>query len=85
MKVAIIGSRSITAVDFEKYLPQACDEIVSGGACGVDRCAAVYARERGIKLTEFYPLYQKYGRGAPILRNRQIVEYADEVLFFGKI
>ena len=78
MKVAIIGSRSIKEVDFEKYLAQACDEIVSGGARGVDRCAAVYARERGIKLTEFYPLYQKYGRGAPILRNRQIVEYADE-------
>ena len=82
MKIAIVGSRNIEEINIEKYLPKECDEIISGGALGVDRCAAVYAWEQGIKLTEFYPIYQKYGRGAPILRNRQIVEYADEILIF---
>ena len=82
MKIAIVGSRTIKKIDVETYLPRDCSEIVSGGAIGVDRFAAVYVREHGIKLTEFYPIYEKYGRGALILRNRQIVEYADQVLVF---
>lgn len=82
MKVAVIGSRSIVISDLEKYLPQPCEEIVSGGAMGVDRSAAEYAQTHGIRLTEFLPLYEKYGRAAPIVRNKQIVEYADTVLAF---
>ncbi len=82
MKVAVIGSRTIEEVDLEKYLPKECDEIVSGGAKGVDQCAAEYARRKQIKLTEFFPKYEKYGRAAPIRRNYQIVEYADQVLAF---
>ena len=82
MKVAVIGSRGIESVDLEEYLPKECDEIVSGGAKGVDRCAAAFAKEKGMKLTEFFPQYERYGRAAPIRRNYQIVEYADEVLAF---
>ena len=82
MKIAIIGSRGIKVADIGRYLPKECDEIVSGGAVGIDTCAANFARERGLKLTEFLPAYEKYGRGAPIIRNKQIVEYADEVLAF---
>lgn len=82
MKVAVIGSRGIGEIDLACYLPTECDEIVSGGAKGVDAYAAEYARKNGIKLTEFLPQYERYGRGAPIVRNRQIVEYADEVLAF---
>ena len=82
MKIAVIGSRGIQIPDIEKYLPKECSEIVSGGAIGVDTCAANFARERNIPLTEFLPLYKKYGRAAPIVRNKQIVEYADEVIAF---
>ena len=82
MKIAVVGSRGIETVDLEKYLPKECDEIVSGGAKGVDQCAAEYARRKQIKLTEFFPQYEKYGRAAPIRRNYQIVEYADQVLAF---
>ena len=39
MKIAIIGSRSITDADIGKYL-SAGDEIVSGGATGIDTLAA---------------------------------------------
>ena len=28
------------------------------------------------------PEYERYGRGAPIVRNKQIVDYADEVVAF---
>jgi hypothetical protein len=57
-------------------------EIVSGGARGVDTCAREYALAKGIKLTEFLPEYDKYGRGAPLRRNITIIEYADLVLAF---
>ncbi len=82
MKVAVIGSRSIGYVDLEKYLPPETDEIVSGGAKGVDSCARRYAIEHGIKLTEFLPDYGRYGRGAPLRRNDEIVAYAEMVLAF---
>ena len=82
MKIAIIGSRNLQVKDIQSYLPKDCSEIVSGGAKGVDACAAAYAREKGLKLTEFLPAYETYGRGAPIVRNKQIVDYADEVIAF---
>ena len=82
MKIAVIGSRGIAAVNLEKYLPPETDEIVSGGAKGVDTVAKEYANRNGIKLTEFLPEYDKYGRGAPLKRNITIIEYADMVLAF---
>ena len=82
MKIAVIGSRNLSVESIGRYIPENCDEIVSGGAVGIDSCASKYAAENSIKLTEFLPIYEKYGRGAPIVRNRQIVDYADEVLAF---
>ena len=81
MRVAIIGSRGLAPENIGAYLSD-CDEIVSGGAKGVDTCAAAYARENGIQLTEFLPDYETYGRAAPIRRNEQIVDYADKVIAF---
>ena len=81
MKVAVIGSRSITAPDLGMYISDE-DEIVSGGAVGIDTCAAEYAKKKGLKLTEFLPEYERYGRAAPIVRNKQIVDYADKVFAF---
>ncbi len=82
MKLAIIGSRGIKNADIGGNLPDGVEEIVSGGAAGVDRLAAVYAREKGIPLTEFLPDYGRYGRGAPLRRNAEIAAYADGVLAF---
>ena len=81
MKIAVVGSRSIEDVDLTPYLTD-CDEIVSGGARGVDSLAAAYAKAHNIPLTEFLPEYERYGRAAPIVRNRQIVDYADRILIF---
>jgi hypothetical protein len=55
---------------------------VSGGAKGIDECAAMYANAHDIKLTEFLPQYERYKRAAPIVRNKQIVDHADLVLAF---
>ena len=82
MKIAIVGSRNAHIENLERYIPPKCTEIVSGGAIGIDTCAAHYARSNGLPLTEFLPEYHKYGRHAPLIRNRQIVDYADEVVAF---
>lgn len=82
MKVAVIGSRAICAVPLEAYLPPETTELVSGGAKGVDQCAEAYAAAHQMKLTVFLPDYRRYGRGAPLRRNRQIVDYSDLVLAF---
>ena len=87
MKVAIVGTRS--ASDYEAWkkvalevLPKNTSMIVSGGAKGVDAFAARLAEEMGLPLLEFKPDYGKYGRGAPLVRNTEIVNAAACVLAF---
>lgn len=82
MKVAVIGSRGLRVDNLEKYLPKETTEIVSGGAVGIDTCAKEYAIKNNIKLTEFLPEYEKYGRSASLKRNLLIIDYADYVLAF---
>lgn len=82
MKVAIVGSRGLKVPNLGNYLPENVTEIVSGGAKGVDTCAKEYALSRGIKLTEYLPEYEKYGKVAPLKRNITIIESADLVLAF---
>ena len=82
MKIAIIGTRTIFVDNIADYLDNDCDEIVSGGAKGIDTQAANLAKEKGIALTEFLPNYKRYGRAAPLIRNKEIVDYADKVLAF---
>lgn len=81
MRIAIVGSRNITIVDIGKYISE-CEEIVSGGAVGVDTCASEYAKKMGLRLSVFLPQYERYGRAAPIVRNKEIVDYADKVVAF---
>ena len=82
MKVAIVGSRGLTVDDFGKYLPENTHEIISGGAKGIDTCAAEYAQNNGILLTVIKPDYSRYKKGAPIVRNKEIVKLAELVLIF---
>ena len=82
MRVAVIGSRNLQVRNLSDYLPENTTEIVSGGARGIDTCAQIFAKHNDIKLTEFLPEYDKYGRAAPLKRNLEIIEYADMVLAF---
>ena len=59
MKVAIIGSRTITDIDLTKYIPSYTTEIVSGGAKGIDTLAEEHAKQYNLKLTVFLPEYEK--------------------------
>ena len=82
MKIAIVGSRNLTNIPLDRYVGEEVTEIVSGGAVGVDACAAEFAKNEGLKLTEFLPQYERYGRAAPIIRNKQIADYADKIIVF---
>lgn len=86
MKLGIVGSR-----DFNNYLEfqvavlpflSNITEIVSGGAKGADSLAERFAVEHNIKMTVFKPDWNKYGRSAGMIRNKDIVENSDFVLAF---
>ena len=53
MKIAVIGSRTLTVRNLEKYIPKDTTEIISGGANGIDRCAKEFAVKNNIRYTEF--------------------------------
>ena len=82
MKVAIIGSRSIDNADIGRHIPPDTTLIISGGAVGVDTLAEKYADAHGIKKMILLPNYELYGKSAPLIRDRLIVDNADVVIAF---
>ena len=79
-RVAVVGSRGIGSADLRKYIPEDAAIILSGGARGVDRLAEAYAREHGLGLEVLLPDYELFGKTAPLIRDRQIVDKADLVV-----
>jgi len=85
VRVAIIGSRICRGFRPERIaeqLPEDCTQIVSGGAVGIDIFAKLTAERLGIPFLCFFPDYERYGKRAPIIRNKKIVDAADIVLAF---
>ena len=89
MNIAIVGGRDFSDYTLLKerlsrYISiyGVPENIVSGGAKGADALAAQFATEMGLPLLVFKPDYQKYGRGATLVRNTQIIENADVVFAF---
>lgn len=87
VRVIIAGGRDFT--DYHKLktymncLLQLLDksqvEIVSGGAKGADSLGERYAREFGYKLKRFPADWNKYGKAAGPIRNKEMALYAAEV------
>lgn len=56
--------------------------IVSGGASGVDEVAVQAAKAYGMAYEVHIPDWNRHGRSAGVIRNRTIVDAADEVVAF---
>lgn len=82
MRIAVVGSRGISSIDFALVGAKSGDIIVSGGAKGVDSLAESAARSCGLAVEVIKPNYTKYGRIAPHMRNREIVKLCDRLVAF---
>lgn len=92
-KTIIAGSRAFN--NYQK-LKEHCDTIlrmhledeeveviiVSGGARGADRLGELYAQERGLAVDCHPADWQKYGRSAGIIRNKEMADSADALIAF---
>ena len=83
MRVAIVGSRSVTMdcyPEILQYIPRGASEIVSGGAEGADELAQKYACHAHLPLKIFRPDYARFRKSAPLQRNIDLIRYSDYVL-----
>lgn len=84
MKTLIAGSRSITdyllvlkAMELARSMGIIPTEVVSGGALGVDSLGEQWARDNDIEVLRFQAQWHRYGKQAGMIRNQQMVDYAD--------
>ena len=82
MILGIAGSRSLSHPLPDDIMPPYIDQIISGGAKGIDRCARNYALDNHIRILEILPEYELYGRRAPLLRNDIIIRLSDMMYIF---
>ncbi len=57
-------------------------EIVSGTAGGADKLGERFAQEKGYALKQFPANWEKFGKGAGYIRNKEMAEYADALVCF---
>lgn len=83
-KTIIAGSRCIS--DYNLIIEAInssgifIDEIVSGGAVGVDQLGEKYAKSNGIDLVIFPANWLGRGKSAGHFRNRKMGDYADALI-----
>lgn len=85
MKVAIVGSRDFSDLALvREYISglHPYDQVVSGGARGVDLYAEQCAIFFGLDVVSFPADWEKHGKSAGFIRNKQIVDYADRIVAF---
>ncbi|MBO5213703.1 MAG: hypothetical protein J6B86_02905 [Clostridia bacterium] len=80
MKLLIAGSRTIKDFNLSEFVPKETELIISGGASGIDSLAESFADQQRISKLILRPKYDQYGRSAPLKRNEQMVNLADEIL-----
>ncbi len=84
MKVIIAGSRTISDRESVEAAIKASGfeitEVVCGMARGVDTEGFNWAKDNNIPVKEFHADWEKYGRAAGPIRNKQMAEYADALI-----
>jgi len=56
--------------------------VITGGATGVDTMVIEACEHLGIEHYTYRPDYDRHGRGAPLVRNGEMVDRADHVIAF---
>lgn len=56
------------------------EEIISGGASGIDQCGEIAASDYGIPVKRFEAEWHLHGNGAGPIRNAKMAEYGDVLL-----
>ena len=84
MIVIIAGGRSYKMTPQDEALLDALPirEVVSGCAPGADAEGEEWARSRGIPVKQFPADWEKHGRAAGPIRNRQMAKYAEALVLF---
>ena len=89
MKLAIVGvlcqddyHKTRERLDFRFPALSEVTKFVSSGDQGAGGFAERLAENLGKPIKEFLPNYKRYGRAAPLVRNTQLVEYADYIIVF---
>ena len=81
MKLAVVGGRDFNSFELLRStldkIKHKIDMICSGGATGADELAEKYAEENKIPIKIFLPQWDKFGKKAGPLRNKQIVDFSD--------
>lgn len=84
MKVIIAGSREGFYQEIVDYAVVRSGfkitEVVSGGARGVDKMGEVIAEANNLPLKRFPADWNSYGKGAGLIRNRDMAYYADALV-----
>jgi len=87
MKIAVIGSREFKDKNLiQNMMPEILrtsnDVLISGGARGVDSWAEAEAKLLGCKCLIFQADWERFGKQAGYLRNKEIINIADKVVAF---
>lgn len=89
--LAIVGSRDFNDKDYLFHIMHEIKErgalenitgFVSGGCRGADTIGLDWAKEHGLTCHISKPDWAKYGKGAGVIRNTEIVEQADLIVAF---
>jgi hypothetical protein len=84
MKVIIAGPRYVTDLEIVKNAIDASGfiitQVVSGGARGVDTLGEIWAQASGIKFVRFPADWERYGKSAGPIRNKQMAEYSSALI-----
>lgn len=85
MKVIVAGSRNIRLrSELVKEIFELCfkevEEIVSGTCSGPDLAGERFGEDYGIPIKRFPPDWNKHGKAAGPIRNREMADYADALL-----
>lgn len=88
-RIIIAGSRTAPEEDKELFLKVSRIlsqissediEIVSGTARGADKFGENYAKQMSIPIKQFKPDWDKFGKSAGMIRNKQMAEYATHLI-----